>query len=325
LESEKFTTACPDLEGDSPLDTTILTGDGATHTAVQRIWSTWFSTANVEACRASLVRPVVARTWQGLQGQGRVDLVTSFAAEVAPRVVFGMLGLPPEVGADAYRSAIVPIARFRADRLPHRREALEAHGRLVEKLSPYQHVLCPARRLPADVTAAQFLDALAVVLQLATETTVCAIANVFYLLAEHPDSWCAVLNGRLTARCFVEEVLRFEPASGRTFRYATVDTRLPSGVELPRHAAVALVLREANVTEMGLDAPERWQPAAGRGTGVSFGFGKHACAGRALALTLLVEIVDELTRSRFSANLICEREAIQGRVFRRPSRLLAVL
>ena len=218
LGSDEFTTACPNPEGDSALDTTVLADDGLTHTAIQRLWATWFSTANVEACRTSLVRQVVASTWRGLQGQGRLDLVTSFAGEVAPRVIFGMLGLPREVGADAYRTTIVPIARFRVDRLPHRREALAAHARLVEMLSPYQRVLCPAGRLPADVTSAQFLDALAVVLELATETTVCAIANLFYLLAEHPDTWSAVLDGRLAAQCFVDEVLRFEPASGHAFR-----------------------------------------------------------------------------------------------------------
>jgi cytochrome P450 len=325
LGSDAFTTACPHPEGDSALDTTVLADDGPRHTAIQRIWATWFSTANVEAHRPSLVRQVVASTWRGLQGLGRVDLVRSFAGEVAPRVIFGMLGLPQQVGADAYRSTIVPIARFRADRLLHRRQALEAHARLVEVLSPYQRVLCPAGRLPADVTPVQFLDALAVVLQLATETTVCAIANVFYLLAEHPDTWREVLDGRLAARCFVDEVLRFEPASGHAFRFARVDTRLPSGVEVPRHAAMLMNLREANLTETRLDAPEQWQPAAGRGTGASFGFGTHACAGRALALALLVDIIDELTRSQFSANMIRERDAIQGPIFRRPSRLVAIV
>lgn len=325
LGSDEFTIACPHPEGDSALDTTILADEGLTHTAIQRLWATWFSTANVEACRASLVRPVVANTWRGLQGQGRVDLVASFAGEVAPRVIFGMLGLPEAVGVVAYRSSIVPIARFREDHLGRRREALEAHARLVEMLALYEHVLCPAGRLPADVTSAQFLDALAVVLELATETTVCAIANVFSLLAEHPDTWRAVLDGRLAASCLVDEVLRFEPASGHAFRFASVDTRLPSGAEIPRHASMVLNLREANLTETRLDAPEQWQPAAGRGTGASFGFGKHGCAGRALALALLVEIVDELTRSRFSADLIGERDAIQGHIFRRPSRLVAVV
>jgi cytochrome P450 len=325
LGSDEFTIACPKPEGDSALDTTVLASDGPAHTAILRIWATWFSTANVEACGSSLARQVVADTWRGLQGQGRVDLVASFAGEVAPRVIFGMLGLPHEVGADAYRTTIVPIATFRADRLTHRHKALEAHARLVEMLSPYQHVLCPAGRLPADVTSAQFLDALAVVLELATETTVCAIANMFYLLAEHPDSWGAVLDGRLSARCFVDEVLRFEPASAHAFRFARVDTRLPSGVEVPRHAAMMMNLREANLTETRLDTPERWQPAAGRGSGLSFGFGTHACAGRALALALLVETVNELTRSRFSDNMICERDAIQGAIFRRPSRLVAIL
>jgi cytochrome P450 len=325
LGSDEFTTTCPAPEGDTALDTTILASDGSAHTAIQRIWAAWFSTAHVEASSALLLRPVVAGTWRGLRGQGRVDLIASFAGEVAPRVIFGMLGLPHDVGADAYRTTIVTVAAFRADRGTHRAKALEAHARLVEMLSPYQHVLCPEGRLPADVTPAQFLDALAVVLQLATETTVCAIANLFFLLAEHPDSWGAVLDGRLAARCFVDEVLRFEPASGHLFRFASMDTRLPSGAEVPRDATMVMNLREANLTETRLETPERWEPAAGRGAGLSFGFGTHACAGRALALALLVEIVDELTRSRFSATMICERDAIEGVIFRRPSRLVAML
>jgi cytochrome P450 len=325
LEGDRFTTVSPQIEGDSALDATALASDGQQHTPVHRIWSTWFSAARVEASRAALIEPVVSRAWRQLRGQGRVDLVASFAGEVVPRVIFGMIGLPEAVGVEAYRTAIVPIARFRADRFAHRREALDAHARLVAELSAHQDVLCPAGRIPGALTGPQFFDVLAVVLELATETTVCAVANMFALIAEYADSWRAVVDGRLTGRCFVDEVLRFEPPSGLTFRFASADARLPSGIDVPRQAAIELNFHRANTTDPHLDAPHQWQPAPGRGTGTSFGFGAHACAGRALALALLVEIVLELARSHFSPHAICEREPIAGRIFRRPSRLVAVL
>jgi cytochrome P450 len=324
LDGDNFTSACPEGESYS-LGRGVLETDGAKHAAIHRIWSTWFSASQVVACRTSLIQPTVADAWRSLEGRGRVDLITEFAGEVAPRVIFGVIGLPPTVGSEIYRNSIVPIAVFRENHSANPREAWAAHARFVETLFAYEDLLCGSDRLPADITRAEFLDALAVVLQLATQTTVCAVANVFYLIAEYPESWAAVLDGHLAARHFLDEVIRFEPPSGGTFRFAKTDTRLPSGVELPQHAAVALDFHQANAVDPSLDVPEQWLPGVNRGVGTSFGFGRHACAGRSVALALLVAVVEELTRSRFSPDNICERGSIHGRIFRRPSRIIVIV
>jgi cytochrome P450 len=260
--------------------------------------------------------------------------VEELAIRIPPQVIFGILGLPHDRGLDAYRTLMQPIVKFIGDNRTGYDAAVRAHEELVALVeSALEHKPEAGARILDEIvegseaegsTRAEAIAAVILIMLAGTETTICALANVFHSIAEYPHSWQAVVDGRLSERAFVEEVLRLDAPVHHTHRFAVADTSVVPESPLKRGAVVEVSLHDANHTEDRLGDAEKWEPREGRGMGATFGLGRHACIGKGLALAELTEVVSLLKRERFESASIVERSPIEGVTFRRPARIVAI-
>ena len=335
FDSVKAAMMSPDLTVNHPfratrmvLGPTILDLEGPRHLSARNVLLRFFARASAEDAQEELIAPVVRRNWEAMVAAGGGDVVADFAMRVPPEVVFRALGLPEADAAEIYRRDIGPIAGFIADNRTGHAEARAAS----ERLSVY----IDGRPAPDDSSRdgigeiiGSYLDAglelsevmadITLLLAAGTETTVCAIANMFFLIGEYPETWNGVLSGDIPVKAFVEEVVRFEAPLQRTFRFARRTTEIEPGTVIPRFSAVELALCSANRNQPTLDQPENWAPAEGRGVGATFGFGRHVCLGKALALAELREVAALLRETNFQASSIRERSPLGTSTFRRPA------
>ena len=331
-----------DLTADHPfrasrltLGPTILDLDGDKHASGKRVLSKLFVADRIAGYRSKWVVPVVGDTWNRVVGRGPVDVVDEIATRIPPAVIFGILGLPLESAFNAYREWMQPVVRFIGDNRTGYDAAIRAHDELAA------YVESELRNSPAErsrmideivegsvaegATRAEAIGAVILVMLAGTETTICALANTFHSIAEYPESWQSVLDDRLSERAFVEEVLRLEAPIHHTHRFAVADTgAAASHPPLKKGAVVEVCLHDANRTEERLTEPERWEPSDGRGTGATFGLGRHSCIGKALAVCELLELVAVLKRDRFRPDAIVARAPIEGVTFRRSARIVAM-
>jgi cytochrome P450 len=331
----------PDLTVEHPfrasrltMGPTILDLDGDKHVTGKRLLSRLFTPERIADYRDRLIAPVVQRTWDRLAGHGAVDVVAEVATPIPPMVVFGMLGLPPDDAPAAYWKMMQPIAAFIGDNRTGYGDALRAHRDLVAFLDyELARGVASQPRLLDEVIAssraegATMSEAIASVILLmlaGTETTICGLANVFHAIGEYPHSWQQVLDGGLTERAFVEEVLRVEAPVHHTHRFAVADTAVIAELPLMRGTVVEVCLRDANHTDERIMDADRWEPGEGRGTGATFGLGRHACIGKGLAICEMVELAATLKRAGFAPTHILERDPIEGVTFRRPARVIAL-
>lgn len=324
LDADSLTVEYPFRASRLTLGPTILDTDGPRHQQGKKILSRLVSGASLEHHRVQTIRPVVRSCWDALAGQPDVDILRDFARVVPPRIIFAMLDLPDEAAVSVYERDIKPIAMFIADNRTGYAAASDAHDRVKQFIDQAECDSHPAATVREIVRAYQAvgmsrgegLSAVALLLAAGTETTIGAIGNLFWFVYAFPDSWGDVVAGRLAERTFIDETLRLGAPLNRTVRFV----RKSAGTSSEPSAAgvVELQLGLANLTQPAIDEPAAWCPHQGRGLGATFGFGRHACIGKALALTELTEIVTLLRDGHFTADRIVSTGAISGSTFRRP-------
>ena len=324
----------PDLTVDNPLSATrmvlgpsVLDLEGPRHLLARDILQHFIARISAEGERQQLIAPVVRRNWEAMVAAGGGDVVADFAMRVPPEVAFRALGLPERDAAAVYRRDIIPVAAFIVEDRTKPAAAREASDRLSELIvgrpTPKESDRDGIGEiidsyLDAGLKLSQAIADIVPLLTASTETTVCAISNLFFLIGEYPASWDGVLSGDISTNAFVNEVVRFQTPLGRTFRFSRRATEVEPAITIPRYSAVELSLCGANRNQPSIDKPEDWAPAEGRGVGVSFGFGHHSCLGRTLALAELREIAELLRKTGFRASSIRERSPIGTSTFRRP-------
>lgn len=107
-----------------------------------------------------------------------------------------------------------------------------------------------------------------------------------------------------------EEILRIDDPFASNRRVATAEVRLGEEV-IPSGGRVLLNWTAANRDPLVFGDPERYDPAANRGSNLVFGVGPHVCPGRALTLMELRVIVEELVSRTTWIELATDRPAVR--------------
>jgi cytochrome P450 len=273
----------------------IFFTEGTGHTRVRRLFSQAFSARRIAAIEPAVER-IVDRLLDRLATLGAggtpVDLLAEFALPVPSDVVGELLGVPEEdrgwfpARVRAF-GAILDLGggvwRFQ-----------QAADLAAEELTGYFAELVAKRRgqprddLVSALAAADDLHDDELVANLLTMynggfvTTTHLIGNGVRILLDDPAEKARVLADPARAEGFVQEVLRYEPPTHFSIRWAAEDTEI-AGTVVPRDSRVLVLLGAANRDPRRFTDPDTFDPARDEGQPLSFGAGVHYCLGAVLS------------------------------------------
>jgi cytochrome P450 len=126
-------------------------------------------------------------------------------------------------------------------------------------------------------------------------TTTHTLGNAIIQLAQRPELFALLKTTPAAIPAFIEEVLRFDPATHCLLRYTTADVAVGETV-IPKGALVLLVLAAANRDPDCFANPEQFDIRRENNKDhIAFGAGPHVCIGSALARLELKTALETIT------------------------------
>jgi cytochrome P450 len=196
--------------------------------------------------------------------------------------------------------------RLRGDRAA---DALLARmaAALARPTGPLASLEAAARAAGVAESATIWSNALGLMFQ-AYEATAGLIGQALVAAARHPDHWEVARTSAKGVSRFVHEVLRHDPPVQNTRRF-TADAATIAGRSVPAGATVLVILAAASRDPAVNPAPDLFDPARFAPDRpaprlFTFGAGRHACPGTAVATTIAAAVLGALggrITARFAA------------------------
>lgn len=289
----------------------ITFSQGREHTRLRKFHLALLAAPPVEAYRVKHVQPIIEFVLDRIVDKGRADLQGDFAAQVVPRVMLSLMGMPWQDDQVVARILELNdhIIRFignnyRGDEL--RDKALAASRELNDMLLPY---IRERRENPKDDFISRVWqeapveygddltedDAVAICRELyfgASDTTIHGTSNALYLLLTDDEARKAVEQDRQKAlKNLVEEGLRLYNVVQLRHRIAKKDTEF-GGRQIKKGDMVLMVHAAANRDPGHYECPaqldlNRKMPA----DHMAFGRGPRSCVGAQLARVEMREML----------------------------------
>jgi cytochrome P450 len=226
--------------------------------------------------------------------RGEFDFVAEFSSLLPVRVLGLLLGLDESLIARLQRWADDLLAIPAGQPTPERREQIRAG--LAEMEQCFDALLTARRAAPGEDLTSDLVRAeqaghierhesmsfLFAMVPAGVETTVHLLGNAMVVLARHAHVCARVLADPGLLPALIEEVLRLEPPAHSSLRLATEDAEL-SGVQIPRHAVLVVLLAAALRDEDRFDHADEPLLDRDRTSHLPFGHGVHYCLGHLLA------------------------------------------
>jgi cytochrome P450 len=288
---------------DHPALRTLLTSvfftEGPYHVRTRKLFSQAFTARRVLALEPAIVRLTEQRLDElaklGANGDP-VDFVAEFALPLPSDVIGELLGVP-----DKDRPWFPPRVRAIGDILDlgsgtwkHQqaadRAAVELTGyfaelvakRRVEPRDDLVSLLVQGLASEADLTEDELLANLITLYNGGFVTTTHLLGSALTLLLDHPEATAALLDRPELITPYLEEILRLEPPTHFTIRWAAEDTEI-AGVPVAAGDRVLILLAAANRDPNRFADPDVFDPARPDNQPLSFGVGIHYCLGAALS------------------------------------------
>jgi cytochrome P450 len=136
------------------------------------------------------------------------------------------------------------------------------------------------------VTPLEVMGQSGLLLFAAHETVTNLIANGVLALLNHPEELAKLRADPGLALSAVHEILRYDSPTLSFPRWATADLEVPvgAGLTIPAGAKMQMAYGAANRDPDHYEEPERFDVNRGATDYMSFGFDRHLCLGRHLAL-----------------------------------------
>lgn len=290
----------------------ITLSQGPAHLKLRRFHFRLLSADNVERYRTELIRPVINGLLDRLDITGPVDLSADYAAQIPPRIICALLGMPTD---DATVTEILEaneaIVRFIASGYRDtdlRDQALVASKRLNEMLLPYVRARrdspgddfisrvwqeAPAEDVELDETGV--MGICREIFFAGSDTSVHGIANVLYLILSDPALKARVMADQDRALpALVEEAMRLMNVVQFRHRRCVADTEI-GGTAIRQGEVIILLHAAANRDPERFPCPnavdlERPDPIGH----LAFGRGIRSCVGAQLARAEMREAVATL-------------------------------
>jgi cytochrome P450 len=269
----------------------LIEMDPPRHTELRSLVSRAFTpkrVADLEGPTRALAEELVAGF-----GDGRVDVIGEFAAQLPMAVISVMLGVPREDQDELreWSDAMLHREEGSSDITPAGIEgATHLYGyfnRLIADRREHPTddlvgALVAAQEADRGLSHGEVLGFCFLLIIAGNETTTKLIGNALYWLAEFPDQRKQLLADRSLVPGAVEETLRYDTSTQALARVLTRDVEL-HGVTLPAGRKGLLLFGSANRDERRWDEPDRFDLGRNPAGHLAFGHGIHHCLGAALA------------------------------------------
>jgi cytochrome P450 len=323
-DARTFTVDDPRFSTGRIVGASMLSTDGAAHTAHRRPWSEMFKPVPVRDRFTGLLRNELARLLDRLAAAPAPDLRTGLAAPLATAAMGAALGLDGlEVGQvlDWYRAMVAGV-----DTVSRGGDPPAAALRAVAAIR--DHVDRTLRRPARDTvltaaagggTHAALLAAdVAILLFGGVDTAESMTAIAAHHLLTHPDALDQVRADPALLPGAIEESLRLEPAATRVDRYATADAEV-AGTPIRAGDLVVVSLSAANRDPGVFVDPDRYDiHRYNAGDHLAFAVGPHYCLGVHLT-TLQTTLALGMLLDRFPGiHAAGPLPPVTGFVFRKP-------
>jgi cytochrome P450 len=274
----------------------IFFTEGPDHVRIRRLFSQAFSARRVAALEPAVVR-IIDRRLDRLAELGAggtpVDLLAEFALPVPSDVVGELLGVP-EADRDWFPERVrafgaildlgVGVWRYQqaADTAAEELTAYFADLVAQRRAEPRDDLVSAIVRGAGEIADEELLANLLTMYNGGFVTTTHLIGNGLVLLLDRPHEIERVLADTARAAGFVQEVLRHEPPTHFSIRWAAADTEV-AGVRVPKDSRVLVLLGAANRDPHQFPDPDTFDPGRDQGQPMSFGLGAHYCLGAMLS------------------------------------------
>jgi cytochrome P450 len=309
---------------------TIIEMDGPEHLKHRNLVTPALAPRALKGDFPKRVREIADRLIDSFATRGEADLVREFTFDFPLRVFGEILGLP-ESELAAFHPLAIDLTRVADD--PGK--GLAASRALRDLLLP---LVDRARSAPGDDLIGRLAQArvdgemlsdlevvsfLRLLVSAGAETTYHLMGSVLFALLDRRDLLERLVVERGLLRAVIDETLRWESPIQIVTRETLGDVELGDAL-LPAGSTIIVGIGSANRDEARFADPERFDPfREDVGEHLSFGFGRHFCAGSRLAY-LEAEIGLEALLDRLGDRLAWApgaAAAVVGVAFRGPDRL----
>jgi cytochrome P450 len=250
--------------------------------------------AAIEAAEVTAIaRRAAAALANTLAVQQRRELdLFNFALPV--RVVAQLIGLPDDVAARCaalisdFVHCLSPLSG--PDEIARSNQAAESLLQLLRDAWRQSNGLAPHADRLRDLGLGERDAVLANLVGFMSQTyeaTAGLIGNALLALAHHPHLRRRVAGDDALLQRVIEEVARHDPSVHNTRRFVAEDCVI-AGQAMKQGDQILVVLAAANRDPAHCDRPHIFDPGRADRSSFTFGAGRHACAGQAIATAITV-------------------------------------
>jgi cytochrome P450 len=276
----------------------LVHADPPDHTRIRRLILKWgFTMGQVEALRSN-VRRIVDDLLDGVEADGRMDVIEDLAFVLPVTVLCDLLGVPRSDGS-FFRPLADRLLGFQGRNRPDFESLLAAQEAILE-LRDYLAVqddrlragtltedgllgrMIAAQATGDALTEDELVNTIGTLLIAGHETTTSLVGNGLMTLLSHPEQWQAMHERPELIPAAIEEMLRYESPLTRQPRLLKRDAEL-GGKHLRAGETVFHMINAANRDPAQFYDPERFDIERPSRRHLAFGQGIHFCIGAPLA------------------------------------------
>ena len=265
------------------------------HTRLRTLVNRAFVSRQIEQLRPDIEQLSHALI-DGFEGDGKVELLKTYAETIPVTIIARMLGIPVEAAPDLldWSHRMVRMYVFN----PSHETELDANQASADFAGYLREIIAEKHRNPADdllthmitsekdgerLSEAELVSTTALLLNAGHEATVHQIGNAVRAILQSGLSAEDLFATEASTGLAIEECLRFAAPLHVFQRYALSDVELEDGITLRKGDKIGLLLGAANVDPKKFTDPNAFRPTRDEGANVSFGAGLHFCIGAPLA------------------------------------------
>lgn len=307
---ESFSSRDEMQEASSAPTLMLVNHDRPEHRFLRGIAQTAFLPQRVEEDVAPWAERTVS-TMIDAVGDGRLDIMQTYAVELPARFVTRLIGTPEQdwpklrnwssafmvtsdFTAQERQQSNIELAQYYSEAVDERIEAIAAGLKVDDDLmTAFIQAEFEGKRLTADEVK-RFCITLVVA---GAETTVYLLGNLVANFAEMPELFSKLKQDRSLVRPFIEESLRRDGPPQRLFRVATRDVMV-NDTQVHEGDWVAIFYAAANRDPAMFENPDAFVlNRANINKQLTFGHGIHSCMGARVARMEADKFVNGLLNS----------------------------